>query len=59
MTDAIKNWPNIDPIVSGIDSVYNALEPMLDFFDDLSDVLNEKLCIPNPFELLAEWEFVE
>lgn len=38
---------------------YDALKPILDFFADFQSVLDYDLCIPDPFEAIAEAEFIE
>lgn len=59
LTDIPSQWPDISPIKHGINSVYSALEPMLDFFKMIQSALSEDLCIPNPLEALSEWEKLE
>ena len=59
ITNIALNWPDIGPIVDGIGDVYKTLKPILDFFNDLQSALNTRLCIPNPFEAIAEWEFAQ
>jgi len=59
IVDIGASWPDIDFILDGINDVYDALEPILDFFEALQDALDTDLCITNPFEALAEWEFIE
>jgi len=59
LTDIVLGWPDISFIISGIDDVLSALDPILDFFAELQNALNTNLCIPDPFEALAEWELVE
>ena len=39
--------------------MFDILEPILDFFNDLQAALDAELCMENPFELLAEWELLE
>lgn len=58
-TDIGLGWPDISFIIDGIDEVYDALSPILDFFEDLQSVLEYDLCIPNPWEAIAELEILE
>ena len=59
ITNIALSWPDISFIINGIEDVYNTLKPILDFFEDLQNALNTRLCIPNPFEALAEWELAQ
>ena len=58
-TEVDVNWPDISGIINSMDSIYDALKPMLDFFNKIRDALKKDLCIPNPIEALAELELVE
>lgn len=57
--EIVLGWPDISFIIDGINDVYGALEPILDFFEHLQNALNTELCIPDPFEAIAEWELIE
>ena len=59
VTDITISWPDISGIKAALDSVYNALKPILDFFDEIRKALQERLCIPDPLEALREWELLE
>ena len=54
VTDIALSWPDISFIVDGIQVVFDILEPILDFFDDLQAALDAELCMENPFKLPAE-----
>lgn len=59
VTDIPLRWPDISGIIRGMNDVSKALDPILDFFGELQRALNTDLCIPDPFEALAEWEVLE
>ena len=60
MTDTVINsWPQISSMISQLDDIYRDLQPILSFLDDVQDILNERVCLPNPVELLSESELVE
>ena len=59
ITDIPLQWPDLTHIKIGIDDVYSALRPILDFFQQIRSALSQDLCIPNPLEALAEWELIE
>ena len=55
MTDTVINsWPQISSMISQLDDIYSDLQPILSFLDDVQDKLNERVCLPNPAELLSE-----
>ena len=53
------NWPDITSIIRSMNSMYDALKEMLDFFDMIRDALKKVFCMVNPLEALAELEIVE
>ena len=60
VTDTVINsWPQISSMISQLDVIYRDLQPILSFLDDVQDKLNERVCLPNPVELLSESELVE
>ena len=54
-TEKIKSWPDLSGIQSGLESVYDKLKPILDFFDKVEDALKKEICIPD----ITEQEFIE
>ena len=48
--DKAKRWPNLDAIRNGINSMYNSIRPIVDFFNSLTSILNRKACVPNVIE---------
>ena len=50
----ISSWPQISSMISQLDEIYRDLQPILSFLDDVQDMLNERVCLPNPVELLSE-----
>ena len=53
--EKIKSWPDLSGIQSGLESVYDKLKPILDFFDKVEDALKKEICIPD----ITEQEFIE
>ena len=55
----ISSWPRFSSAIDKLDKVYAALQPILTFLESLDRTLNNRICYPNPAELLHESQLVE
>lgn len=47
IAEKVKQWPDLSGIESALDSVYDSLKPMLDFFQKVGEALKKRICIPD------------